>query len=97
MAEREVNRWRILENNQVKYSRALEIQIAEIRDERERIEKFKAQPGMATVPDGFAIEFMKLQTDNRLMTTELNEMRLQAAKYMDLYRQERYKPRQKAR
>lgn len=94
-ALREVKRWRVLENNQVKYSRALEAQLAEVRDERERIEKFKAQPGMETVPDHIAQKIMGLQADNRELATELNELRLQAAKYMDLYRLERYKPHRK--
>ena len=53
--------------------------------------------GMETVSHDIACKYMDIQRKNIQLTAECDILRLQAAKYMDLYREERYKPRQQAR
>lgn len=93
-ARHEVSQWRKLENSQARRLQDLQAELTEIKISARRLDEFRRQPGMETVSYAIASKFLDLQAENLKVTSELNEMRLQAAKYMDLYRQERYKPRQ---
>lgn len=93
-ARHEVRQWRRLENNQARRLQDLQAQMDEARINARRLDEFRRQPGMETVSDAIARKILDLQAENLKVTSELNEMRLQAAKYMDLYRAERFKPRQ---
>jgi hypothetical protein len=90
-----VHMWRTLENNGVKYCRALENQLQEVKEEQELNEKFRTRPGMATVPDEYVKKYLDLELSNKRLTAECDRLHLEAAKYMDMYRNEKFKPKRK--
>ena len=96
-ARHEVRQWRKLENNQAQRLQDLQALLNEERVMRRRLDEFRRAPGMETVSEAIACRIMNLEADKIKLTSELDEMRLQAAKYMDLYRAARYEPRQKHR
>lgn len=94
-ASYERGRWINLERLQTRRLHELHEQMSELVNEKYEIDKFRDQPGMETVSDAYAGRFLQLEAENIKLTTECNALRLEVAKYMDLYRNERYKPRQK--
>jgi hypothetical protein len=93
----DLRRWRLLENSSNKYAQALADQLAEIREDQERAESFRRREGMAAVPDLYAKKYLDLELSNKRLTAECDKLHMEAAKYMDLYRSEKFKPRQKSR
>lgn len=91
----ECRRWRNLERIQANRLNELLLRIDETEFERARLDKFRAQPGMETVSDTYARKMLDLQAENVKLTAEGNALRLEVAKYIDMYRNERYKPVQK--
>jgi biopolymer transport protein ExbB/TolQ len=81
-ARRAARQWEKLENNQASRLNAV------MRRHDEYVEHQK-------IFDEVAREILTLQRENLELKAELDEMRLQAAKYMDLYREEKYKPKRK--
>jgi hypothetical protein len=97
LARAERKRWQKLERIQQNRVFELAQHVDTLHERQAEIDKFRSQPGMETVSDTYARKMLDLQAENVKLTTESNELRLEVAKYMDLYRNERYKPRQKYR
>lgn len=93
--KKDLRQWQKLEANQARRVQELMAALDIANETIVAIGQFKTQPGMETVSPAIARKILDLQADNLKITTELNKMRLQAAKYMDLYRAERYKPHRK--
>jgi hypothetical protein len=96
-ARHQLGRWESLENRQAQRNFELQQQITDMVHAQYELDKFRRQPGMETVSDAIAKRIIAMQDENLKITAELNTIRLEAAKYMDLYRHERFKPRQKQR
>jgi hypothetical protein len=94
-AASEVRKWRRLENSQARRLQDLQEHIDREDRQRRLINAFRQEPGMETVTDEVARRILDLKAENVKVTSALNEMRLEAAKYMDLYRAERFKPHRK--
>src|SRR5712672_3327506 len=88
----ERDRWMKLERRQAQYVFDLQDTIDSLNYQRERLDKLRAQPGMEAVSDVYALRMVDLQMENAKLADECNALRLEVAKYMDLYRNERYKP-----
>jgi hypothetical protein len=88
--------WKQLEKRQAVKVWEYQKRISEIQLERETLDKFRREvPGMEICSDFIAREVMRLRSENRQLSDDLHDVRLQAAKYMDLYRQARYQPKRK--
>jgi hypothetical protein len=94
-ARREARQWEKLENNQASRLNAVMRRHDEYVEHQKIFDELRRQPGLETVSDEVAREILTLQRENLELKAELDEMRLQAAKYMDLYREEKYKPKRK--
>lgn len=92
---KELKQWQKLEANQARRINELMAALDLVNETQAALEKFRTTPGMETVSAAIARKILDLQADNLKITMQLNETRLQAAKYMDLYRAERYKPHRK--
>jgi hypothetical protein len=94
-ASRAARQWEKLENNQASRLNAVMRRHDEYVEHQKIFDELRRQPGLEAVSDDIARRILELQRENLLLTTDLNEVRLVAAKYMDLYREEKYKPKRK--